>query len=61
MTTITNKENMHMFKNIVKSMARGIGSISAVAVEGFKEGYENPYGTTVEEDVIDVDVETSTI
>lgn len=52
---------MHMFKNIVKSMARGIGSISAVAVEGFKEGYENPYGTTVEEDVIDVDVETSTI
>ena len=53
-----------MFKNIVKSMARGVGSISAVAVEGFKEGYNNPYGTVEEEEwkqPLDVDVETSTI
>lgn len=47
-----------MFKRLIKSSSRFIGSISAVAVEGFKEGYNNPYP---EPDVIDVEPDVTTI
>ena len=47
-----------MFKRLIRSTSRLVGSISAVAVEGFKEGYNNPYP---EPEIIDVEPDVTTI